>query len=227
MTDTTPNPPQTADHRKEGLAIASLILGILSIPWLLGLLAAIPALIAGCIAARRAKAKPDHYGGRAFAIAGVILGCLGLLSTVSLSVWSTRDARRQVCRIQLQRLGGAFERWSANHSHLLPFEVASMDGGTKEQAQPNAEGWDQNASIHIRVLANDDRFRSEELVCPSDSSRVKASSFDGLRTANVSYEIQTGIRSNTNSPRRGLVARCPIHGILLHRDVSVTKEQRE
>ena len=63
-----------------GLAVASLVLGIVSlvICWL-GILTAVPAAICGHAALRAIKAEPTEYGGGGMAIAGLITGYIGLL----------------------------------------------------------------------------------------------------------------------------------------------------
>lgn len=68
---------------QKGMAIASLVLGILS-PLLacvgIGFLTALIALILGIVAMVKASKAPGVYGGKGAAIAGVILGALTLVS---------------------------------------------------------------------------------------------------------------------------------------------------
>jgi len=73
-----PPQPQT----RKGLAIASLVLGIISIPTL-GLLVvgAITALVLGAIAIGRTKKEPAIYGGKGMAIGGIITSAVSLLLT--------------------------------------------------------------------------------------------------------------------------------------------------
>ena len=68
--------PQT----RKGLAIASLILGIVSIPTL-GLLGvgAITAIVLGAIARSRSKKEPAIFGGKGMAMAGIITSVVSLL----------------------------------------------------------------------------------------------------------------------------------------------------
>lgn len=70
-----------ANGRKSGLAIFSLILGILSI-LVLGFIAAIPGIITGHIARSKAKKDPMTYGGEGIALTGLILSYLGLIISV-------------------------------------------------------------------------------------------------------------------------------------------------
>lgn len=68
--------PQT----RKGLAIASLVLGIINIPTL-GLLGvgAITAIVLGVVAIGRIKKEPATYGGKGMAIAGIITSVASLL----------------------------------------------------------------------------------------------------------------------------------------------------
>jgi competence protein ComGC len=71
------NPP------RKGLAIASLVVGIISIPTL-GLLVVggITGIILGAVALNKAKMQPTQYAGRGLAIAGIITSSLSLLVTI-------------------------------------------------------------------------------------------------------------------------------------------------
>jgi hypothetical protein len=83
--DFSPIQPQT--QTRQGLAIASLVLGIISIPTL-GLLGvgAITALVLGSIALKRIKKEPATHGGKGMAIAGIITSAISLLLIVSFAV---------------------------------------------------------------------------------------------------------------------------------------------
>lgn len=65
---------------KKGLAIASLVVGILSVLTLgcLGV-GALTGLVLGFVALRRASGSPQQYGGKGLAIGGIVTSGLGLL----------------------------------------------------------------------------------------------------------------------------------------------------
>ena len=65
---------------RKGMAIASLVLGIISVPTL-GLLVvgAITAIVLGVIALNRTRKAPAEYGGKGIAISGIITSVLSLL----------------------------------------------------------------------------------------------------------------------------------------------------
>jgi hypothetical protein len=73
--------------QKRGLAITSLVLGIVSLvlffACFLGVFCGIPAVILGHLARGRAKKSPDQFGGGGMALAGLIMGYLGLVATVA------------------------------------------------------------------------------------------------------------------------------------------------
>ncbi len=63
-----------------GLAVASLVLGLISLVIVgIGLLTGVPAAICGHAALRAIKDEPTEYGGSGMAIAGLITGYIGLL----------------------------------------------------------------------------------------------------------------------------------------------------
>lgn len=68
--------------KKSGLAIASLILGILSFIPLVGVLLGIIAIILGIVGL--IKVKKEKFGGKRMAIIGIILAILGILFTLVL-----------------------------------------------------------------------------------------------------------------------------------------------
>jgi len=81
MSSSNSTVPQQRQTRK-GLAIASLILGIISIlgnPILgLGVVGSLTSVTLGAIALRKIKKKPMNYGGRNMAVAGIIISVISL-----------------------------------------------------------------------------------------------------------------------------------------------------
>ena len=76
--------------KTSGLAIASLVLGILSIPtcccYGFGMLIGIAAIITGAMGISQVNKAPQEFGGKGMAIAGLVCGIvsvvLGILSLV-------------------------------------------------------------------------------------------------------------------------------------------------
>ena len=74
-------PPPSTDAKSSGLAIASLVLGVISF-FTLGLfgVGAIAGLVMGIVAMRRIRRNPSLYGGEGFAVAGIVMGCISVLT---------------------------------------------------------------------------------------------------------------------------------------------------
>jgi hypothetical protein len=66
--------PETAGSR--GLSYLSLGLGVASLPWSLGFLVGVPAVLAGIVALWRIRQEPGRYAGKGAAIAGIAMGIL-------------------------------------------------------------------------------------------------------------------------------------------------------
>lgn len=76
---------QKRNKKKKGLAIASLVCGIIGgYPW--ASTASIVAIICGHIALYKIKKDPNTYAGKGLAIAGLILGYLGLVLAIALGI---------------------------------------------------------------------------------------------------------------------------------------------
>jgi competence protein ComGC len=115
------NPPYpAAPSEGSGLAVASLVLGILGIVLCLGPLAGVPAVICGHIAQSRIKRAGGASGG--MVIAGLITGyisiamtlVIGLLAAVAIPnfVKARRQAQYQVCHSNLKMIQQAKETWA-------------------------------------------------------------------------------------------------------------------
>jgi hypothetical protein len=73
--------PPAASGQDQTLAIVSLVSGILSIVCC-GAIAGIPAIITGFMAKNNVDSNPNQYGGRGFALAGMILGGVSVFFTI-------------------------------------------------------------------------------------------------------------------------------------------------
>lgn len=117
--------PPRARGERTGVAVASLILGILS----LCLVFPGPiAVILGIMGIRRANREPSVYGGKGMAIAGlclgvvgtIVIGFFGLISIMLPSLARARElSRRTVCSANLRSIGlGMIEYASENRNEF-------------------------------------------------------------------------------------------------------------
>jgi Tfp pilus assembly protein PilE len=78
---------QVTSRKRNGLAIASLIIGILSILTLsLGLVGAIVGIVLGIIALKKVNANPEMYSGKGFAVGGIITSAFSIILGVGVLV---------------------------------------------------------------------------------------------------------------------------------------------
>jgi hypothetical protein len=214
----TPPPMQAppASGEQQGLAIASLVLGILSLVCF-GLLTGIPAIICGHLARGRARRSPTQYGGAGMAIAGLILGYLSIvislliLPALLLPALARAKERAQSinCVNNMKQIGLAFRVWGLDHESTFPFNVSTNSGGTMEASSPGPDGFDQNPVPHFQVLSNQ-LNSTKVLVCVADASKHPAIDFQNLQAANISYRLRTGTNVNDGDPLQ-VLAVCPIH----------------
>ncbi len=83
--------PQPGGDTPKILGIVSLVAGIIGIPascccWFLGWIPAIVALGTGIVSLVQGKDEPNPEG-KPFAIAGIVLGALGLLLVAIMFIW--------------------------------------------------------------------------------------------------------------------------------------------
>ena len=120
-----PNPPALPvppPSQRCGLALASLILGILGIGLCLGPLAGIPAVICGHIAQSRISNSGGRLSGTGLATAGLITGyisitmiaVIGLLAAIAVPnfVRAREAAQSNACVLNLRNIDGAKRTWA-------------------------------------------------------------------------------------------------------------------
>lgn len=83
------SPPATNKHLSQGLAMASMITGIVGLlaGGCFGPLPGVAALIMGLVALSQIKKDPEKFGGKPFAIAGVAIGAVSIAFYVMLLLW--------------------------------------------------------------------------------------------------------------------------------------------
>lgn len=133
--------PPYPQPQSKGLAITSMVLGIISVSCLglvikslvdfsrnmppgtisvawLGFITGLPAIITGHIAHSRARKAPEQYGGARFAKAGFVMGYVSVLFTLLLLaiavpfVRAGQAAMRAECIKNLRLIEAAKEQWA-------------------------------------------------------------------------------------------------------------------
>jgi hypothetical protein len=142
------NPPLTAPVKNSGLAIWSLVLGILGLVFLvlcIGPLFAIPAVICGHIAYGRIKRSAGAIGGEGLALAGLITGYIAIalgvvmipfLAAIAIPnfVKAKATAQRNSCINNLRTIDRAKQQWALEHSK------SADDTPTPEDLNPYITG---------------------------------------------------------------------------------------
>ena len=127
--DIQPQRPQRQTHK--GLAVASLVLGIISVPTL-GLLGvgAITAIVLGSIALNRIKKEPATHGGKGMAIAGIITGVASLLL---IAVSGAITVPQMIHGLQHGRESAAIQTLRSIHNVEMNFEANNSRFATLEE----------------------------------------------------------------------------------------------
>jgi hypothetical protein len=227
--------PAVPGDQQKGLAITSLVLGLVSLFLCFAApLLGIPAIICGHIAHGRSRRSPAQYGGSGFAISGFVLGycslliCLasfGLYSALRHTVGGLKERPQSImCVNNMKQIGIAFRIWEMDNMDQFPFNLSVTNGGTMEFCLLDSKGFDQNAFLHLRVMSNE-LSTPRLLACPADVGRQPAMDFAKLMAANVSYQVYSGTNVNSTNSQQ-VLAVCPIHGHVLLCDGSVTPKSR-
>ena len=201
-------PPPMLSHRPpaQGLAIGSLVLGLLSFVGC-SFITGVPAIIMGHIAHNRSRKAPQQFGGGGLAIAGFVMGYLSLALVPVLAglllpalAQAKYKAQQIQCVNNLKLIGLGARIWSNDHDGKFPPDFSSM---SNELASPNI------------------------LVCPSDSSKTIAPSWAQFGPQNVSYEYLEPEYDEKSAQPQTVVFECPIHGNVALADGSVHQGGRQ
>jgi len=125
MTPPTPMSEQPVAQQTHGLAIASLVLGLLGI--IFACLTALPGLILGIIALNQINQHPREFGGKGLAVGGIVVSACFMLfvpifASILFPVFSKarHTARGTTCLHQQQQIALAIQMYAQDHNGLYP-----------------------------------------------------------------------------------------------------------
>jgi len=124
---------------RKGLAIASLVLGIVSIPTL-GLLVVggVTGIILGAVALSKIKNNPQVYGGRGLAIAGIITSAVSLVLICVFGILGAIAVPRVTDALKIGRETAAVKSLLSIHSYQMQYNKTKGHCGTlQELAEAN------------------------------------------------------------------------------------------
>jgi len=126
------NQPQR--QTRNGLAVASLVLGIISIPTL-GLLGvgAITAIVLGSIALNRIKKEPAIHSGKGMAIAGIITSAVSLLLIAIFGIMAAVIAPQLLKSYQTNRESAAIQTLRTIHNSQALFQATKRRFGSLKE----------------------------------------------------------------------------------------------
>jgi len=132
---------------KKGMAIASMVLGIMSVTCF-SVLAGIPAIVLGHIAYSRARRSPEEYGGEGQAMAGFIMGyisfalvpILAMMAAIAIPdfVKARSTAQQHACINNLRMIDAAKEQWALENKKTVgtPVVITEVNAYLPNGATP-------------------------------------------------------------------------------------------
>lgn len=185
MSQYPPPPPPAYDNspmdyapqpKTSGMAMTSMILGILSIPLLcafgIGIIPGIIAIILGIVALSAISRNPQRYGGRGMAIAGIATGAGGTLLLVPLlvaillpSLGKARElANRSTCAANVRGITQSMCVYAADNADMFPIQSSSY--GSTLATSPAGTGG--NVCQNMWILVQTGQVAPKQFLCKSD-----------------------------------------------------------
>ena len=158
--------PPPVPKQSNGLAIASLVLGICSF-LCLSILCSIPGIITGHKALSRIRRQPSRFGGKGMAIAGLVLSYVNLalfMTAILLPALarSREAARRAACQGTMKQYGMIFKLFEEDDPEGLWPQLSS---------EPGRLMFSNDAHDPERPLYPEYFTDLSIMVCPSDPDR--------------------------------------------------------
>jgi hypothetical protein len=125
---------QSPGHKRNGLAIASLVLGIVSIPTfgLMGI-GALAGLTLGAVALRQVKKDPGNYGGKGMATAGIVTSAISLFMVATFAMFVTIALPKLARGVKRKREMATLNELRSIHNGQMRFKAKNHRFGTIEE----------------------------------------------------------------------------------------------
>jgi type II secretory pathway pseudopilin PulG len=193
--------------KRAGLAVASLVLGVVGLPTL-GLLGvgAITGIVLGAMALARANRQPHEYGGRGLAIGGLVLNgvslllapVIGIIAAIAIPnlIASARAANEASAINNLRVLARAEEVFTSTHGTPGAYDALKEDGLlTGELLRGESHGYRFEVNVegdNFAVLATPVRYPTSgrrSFYYSSDDQLIRAGDAQGARASNESAPL--------------------------------------
>jgi len=192
--------PSSSPVKTSGLAVASLVLGILGL-FSCGTTSLV-GLILGIVAVLKIRESKGQLGGNGLAIGGICVsafimifgGAVGAGLLLPALAKAKGKATQINCVSRMKQIGLAVRMWSSDHNETFPPDLLSI---SNEVSNPMV------------------------LVCPSDTSHTPAADWAHFGPENVTYEFLTPGIKEVPATARTVILRCPIHNSIGYGDGSV------
>jgi type II secretory pathway pseudopilin PulG len=212
--------------KRAGLAVASLVLGVVGLPTL-GLLGvgAITGVLLGAVALARVNRRPDEYGGRGLAIGGLVLNgvslllapVIGIIAAIAIPnlLASARAANEASAIRNLRVLAQAEEVFISTHDGTpgVYDDLKNAELLTEELTRGESHGYRFEVNVegdNFAVLATPVKYPASgkrSFYYSSDDGLIRAGDEQGARASNETsplreYSAPSG-RVGTYAPGAG------------------------